>query len=384
MTLSDAIHYFTEESRSLAVMSVACGTADSVTYAASDDLSADAVFDLASLSKLYTALLAMRLSEEGLLDLSSPVTRYAPAFTALRDVTVEQILGFEVVLKTPQRIDEQPGAETAAQTLFAAAPAPDTTGRRYSDIHAMVMRYVIEGAAGRAMFDCLTDRVLAPLGLRETWCHVPEAVRSRCVSTDREHRIEGDRWFVREGIASGTVHDPKARVLAPEGEVFCGHAGLFATRGDVVRLCQAVLNEKIVSRSTLSRMAVNRTGTRRPDGSWTQFLGTLCYVKHPVQYHSEVPAYMSDQALALSGFTGNHLAVDPATGIFEFYLGSRVYNRLSTLIPPPGKQRTDYGLTPDGTGCVTWPGEGAVISSVDYVHLKDLHYHSAVAEVLGL
>ncbi len=382
MTLRDAIRFFTEECRALAVMSIACGSADTIVTAESNGLSDNAVFDLASLSKLYTALLAMRLWEEGLLDLSAPVTQYAPAYANLSAVTVDQILGFEVALKTPIRIDAQSNAADAEKALLAAAPVPDLTGRRYNDIHAMIIRHVIEGAAGQPLFECLRERFLLPLGLGETRCQVPEALRGRCVSTDREHRIEGDRWYVREGILPGTVHDPKARVLAPDGEAFCGHAGLFATRADVAALCQAVLKERIVSRKALKRMAVNRTGVRRPDGSWTQCLGTLCYVKHPVQYHSEVPCYMSDHTLALSGFTGNHLAIDPSLGIFEFYLGSRVYNRLSTLIPPQGKQWTDFGLNADGTGCVDWPGEGPVISSVDYVHLKDEHYHAAVATLL--
>lgn len=382
MTLRDAVRYFTEESRSLAVMSIACGTAGHLITDESEGLTGDAIFDLASLSKLYTALLAMRLWEEGVLDLTAPVTRYAPEYRHLGDVTVDRILGFEVALKTTVRVDAQTDPEAAARALFSAAPVEDRSGRRYNDLHAMVARHIIEGATGQPLFDCLRDRILAPLDLRETWCHVPEALRSRCVSTDLEHRIEGERWFVRAGIRPGTVHDPKARAIAPEGEVFCGHAGLFATRDDVAALCRAVLREQVVSRSTLKRMALNRTGIRRPDGSWTQCLGTLCYVKHPVQYHSEVPAYMSNQALALSGFTGNHLAIDPSLGIFEFYLGSRVYNRLSMLIPPPGKTRTDYGLAPDGTGCVDWPGEGPVISSVDYVHLKDEHYHTAVAALL--
>ena len=58
-------------------------------------------------------------------------------------------------------------------------------------------------------------------------------------------------------------------------------------------------------------------------------------------------------------------------------------NRLTVLIPPQGKTRADYGLAPDGTGCVDWPGEGKVISSVDFVYLKDAHYHPVIAEAMG-
>ena len=124
--------------------------------------------------------------------------------------------------------------------------------------------------------------------------------------------------------------------------------GLFSTAGDMAELCRAILRGEVISREDLRDMARNRTGRPLPGGGWTQHLGLLCYVRHPVQYHSEVPVYMSGGTIALSGFTGNHIAVDPERGLFEFYLGSRVMDRLTVLIPPPGKSVTDYGLSADG------------------------------------
>ena len=65
-------------------------------------------------------------------------------------------------------------------------------------------------------------------------------------------------------------------------------------------------------------------------------------------------------------------------------LGNRVLNRLTVLLPESGKTITDYGLNPDGTGQVLWPDGSRVWSSVDYVHHKDAHFHTAVANALGL
>ncbi len=387
--LSRAVHYFTEESRSLACMSVVCGTRDTVYSAMGGVASAegkpvakDSVFDLASLSKLFTGLTALRLRAAGRLDLDAPATRYAPQFVYLADVTVGQVLGFEIALRTPQRIDAQPDPKAAEAMLFACRPFANGL-KAYSDIHAMAARYILEGAADESLMELVEQELLRPLGMGNTWRRVPETLRPRCVSHDREHRIEGERWLVREGVAAGTVHDPKARVMAPDGEAFCGHAGLFSTAGDMTRLCQGILRGDVLSASDLRFMARNRTGHSLPDGGWTQHLGLLCYVRHPVQRYSEVPTYMSDEAIALSGFVGNHIAIDPQRGLFEFYLGSRVMNRLTTLIPPPGLSYADYGLAPDGTGSVDWPGEGKVVSSVDFVYLKDAHYHPVIAEVIG-
>lgn len=390
MTLYDALGYFTEETRIMPCLSVTCGTAREETHALRGvineqgvPLTEDALFDLASLTKLLTALAAVRLHEEGRLNLHAPVTRYAPEFRHLSGVTVDQVLGFEVGLVTPERIDAQPDRASGLRTLRAVAPRDNGDGRAYSDMHSMVLKYVIEGAAGTGSFDVIRSRILQPLGMTETFAHVPESLRPRCVSCDREHRIEGERWILREGITPGTPHDPKARLMG-QGEDVCGHAGLFSSRRDMVRLCQGLLNERIISRGSLVAMSRNRTGRHLPDGGWTQFLGSQCYVKHPRQYDSEIPIYMSDQAIGLSGFTGHHLAVDPQRGIFTLFLGSRVMNRLTVLIPEKGRSLTDYGLRADGVGTLLWPDGRRIASSVQYVHQKDEHLHQVVMETMGL
>ena len=388
MTLHDSILYFVEESHIMPGLSLACGTADSVLTAhggladeaAGRPITPQSIFDLASLTKLFTGLLVMRLHEEGCLDLHVPVTAYAPQFSHLTCVTVEQALGFEVALTTAARVDVQASPEAARQVLFDIRPG-EVTGRAYSDMHAMVLRHVIEGAAQEDYAALLRRCILAPLGMRDTCLAVPEDKRSLCVSCDGEHRLERGRYILRSGVMPGTPHDPKARALYPEP---CGHAGLFSTRDDLVKLCQGLLKGDVISRDSLVSMSRNRTGHQRPDGSYQQYLGAQCYVKHPCQRFSEVPVYESDKAISLSGFTGHHLSVDVETGVFALFLGSRVQDRLTVLVPEEGRTLTDYGLNPDGTGSFLWPDGTRVYSSVNYVYQKDAHFHQAVADELGL
>ncbi len=369
-------------------LSLACGTRDKALTAhggfadeaAGLPLTEDAIFDLASLTKLFTALAVMRLREEGCLDVACPVTRYAPRFTRLDGVTVEQVLGFEAGLTTAARVDAAASPEEARQLLFDIRPGP-VTGRAYSDMHAMVLKYVIEGAAQEDYAALLQRLICMPLSMADTGFHVPQDRRGRCVSCDGEHRIERGRYILRRGIAPGTPHDPKARAFGSEP---CGHAGLFSTRGDLVKLCQALLRGDVISRDSLTWMSRNRTGHRRADGSYQQYLGAQCYVKHPVQRHSEVPPYESDKAISLSGFTGHHISVDVETGVFALFLGSRCQNRLTVLVPQEGKSLTDYGLRADGTGSLVWTDGARIFSSVDYVYQKDAHFHQAVANEMGL
>lgn len=388
LTLNDSIRFFTEESHIMPGLSVACGTADKVLTAhggladeeAKIPLTVDSIFDLASLTKLFTALLVMRLREDGRLDLNKPVTAYAPQFVRLKNVTVEQVLGFEIALTTTARVDTQTTPEAGRRLLFDIRPG-EVTGRAYSDMHAMVLKHVIEGAAQEDYASLMNRCILVPLSMGNTCLIVPEDKRRLCVSCDNEHRIERGRYILRSGIAPGTPHDPKARVLYPEP---CGHAGLFSNRGDMVKLCQGLLRGDVISRDGLLFMSRNRTGHLRLDGTYQQYLGAQCYVKHPVQRHSEVPVYESDKAISLSGFTGHHLSVDIETGVFALFLGNRVQNRLTVLVPEAGKSITDYGLKSDGTGTFVCPDGARIYSSVNYVYQKDVHFHQAVANEMGL
>ncbi len=387
MSLQEPIRYFTEETHIMPCLSVACGDAGRFQCAsggaqdgAGTPLTDRSLFDLASLTKLFTGLTVMRLNEEGCLDLTRPITAYAPQFANLGGVTVSQVLGFEVALTTAARVDTQKSPEDARAQLFGIRPG-EVTGRAYSDMHAMVLKHVIEGAAQESCFHEVQRVITTPLGMADTFLTVPEERLADCVRYDREHRLERGNYILREGIAPGMPHDPKAARLYPD---YAGHAGLFSTMGDMVKLCQGLLREQVVSRRTLRDMSRNRTGFRRTDGTYQQYLGVQCYVLHPVQYFSEIPAYESEEAIGLSGFTGHHLSVDVGTGCFVLFLGNRVLDRLTVLLPEKGKTIADYGLNPDGTGRILWPDGHWVWSSVDYVHQKDAHFHQSVASVLGL
>ncbi len=388
MTLMDAARYMTGTTGSLACMSIRCGTARFSEGAmcgtvdlAGAPVEEDTLFDLASLTKMFTAFLCLRLREAGTLDFSRRAADYAPRFRGLRNVTVEELFFFRRAVITPVRVDACADRESGLAALFSAEEG-ENGPRAYSDIHAMALKYVIEGAAGMGYMPLLRREILEPLGMESTFCAVPERERARCASYELEHRIERGKYILREGPEKGVPHDPKARLLNPRGDDCCGHAGLFSTAGDLTRLCQAVLGGSVLSRGSLRYMAENHTGHPLPGGGYSQYLGGQCYVRHPVQYYSEIPVYMGEAAIGWSGFAGNHLAIDPERGTFEFYLGNRVLDRLTFLVPEEGRTPEDYGLAPDGTGCVRWEDGSTVRSSAHYVHLKDAHYHPAVEEAL--
>ena len=382
--LLKAVQYFTREKAIMTGLLLVCEAGGRTETAMDGDVKENSIFDLASLTKLFTGLCAMRLKEEGLLDPGRPVFYFDPRFTKLKDTTAEQLMSFTAELKTPGRIDDCRSREEALNCLFGTVSAGEPKGRHYSDIPSMVLKYVIEAAAGMPLMDFVRQTVLDKAGMDETWAKVPAERIGDCQRYDPEYRIINGKRIRRTGLEPGVPHDPKAAVIQAGTEDLCGHAGLFSTAADMSRFCRAILEEKIVNRESLREMATNRTGHLKPDGTYTQYLGYQCYVRHPDQYFSEIPRYMGRQAFGNAGFTGNHLSVDPERGNYVFFLGNRVKGKLTMLVPEAGKTLEDYGLCADGSGTVVWDDGTHISSSVKYVHQKDEHLHSVIARVLGL
>ena len=343
-------------------------------------LSEDSLFDLASLSKLMTAAAVMKLVEQKKLSLDECVGEIDPRFVHLRQVSVFDVLSFRAGLKTPGRIDDPCGREESLRRLFETQQCELPAVRVYSDINAMVLKYVVEAKSGRPFGDYLMDALFAPSGMYDTYAIVPESEKHRCVCYNYEHRIAGDCFTLRTDTPLGAPHDPKALALSLDGRDLCGHAGLFSTRKDMIRFAQALLGGELLSRETLLTIATNYTGRDNGDGTWRQYLGFQCFTKHPYQHLSEVPEWMQEQSIGLSGFTGNHLSLDPIKNRFVLFLGNRCHNRISNIIPPKGETFVHYGIGEDGVGSLVWEDGRLVHSSAKYVYFKDKMLHAPIQE----
>lgn len=343
-------------------------------------LESDSIYDLASLTKLFTAVAAMILVEQGKLSLFETVSEIDPRFVNLKGVSVFDVLSFRVSLRTPGRLDETDSREESLRRLFAVEICDTPAVRVYSDINAMVIKYVIEAKCGLPLFDAVNRFILMPAGMSETFAVVPEDKKARCVCYNYEHRIANGQYILRTDTPLGAPHDPKSLALSMDGRDLCGHAGLFSTQADMIKLCQMLLGGELLSKKALLQIAQNYTGKPNGDGTYRQYLGFLCFTKHPYQRLSEVPEWMSETSIGLSGFTGNHLSLDPLRGRFVLFLGNRCHARVSNIALREGETLADFGLKESGVGQVRWPDNRLVSSSVHYVYFKDEMLHAPIAQ----
>jgi len=334
----------------------------------------DSVFDLASVTKLFTCIAVLQLYERGKLRLDQSVGSIDKRFTNIPDVTIEDLLCFRAQLQTAGRMDAAASAEEAEALLFQIRLGPPATRKYYTDMGSMVLKYIVETVSDTLFWDYLNERIVLPLGMTRTFAGVPEALLRETVDCNYERRIVNGSFWLDTACPPGTVHDPKARLLNTARPAPCGHAGVFASLDDMTKLARGLLGDALLSRKTLLEIGVNRTGGRLPDGTDSQYMGYLCYSKQPDQTFSEVPAYFGHRTIALNGFTGNHFSVDPEKNQFMILLANRIHNRATTV--------TGRANPEDKTETILWDDGCTYIVSQNFVYTKDKFLKNHIGDIL--
>ena len=335
----------------------------------------NSVFDLASVTKIFTCIAVLQLMERGKLRLDQTVGSVDKRFSHIQDVTIEDLLCFRAQLQTSARMDTAATAGEAEALLFDIRLGPPPVRKYYTDMGSMVLKYVVETVSDTLFWDFLRENIVLPLGMTRTFAEVPEALIPQTVDCNYERRIVNGSFWLYTACPPGTVHDPKARLLNTARPAPCGHAGVFASLDDMTILARGLLSDALLSRKTLLEIGVNRTGGRLPDGTDSQYMGYLCYSKQPDQTFSEVPAYFGHKTIALNGFTGNHFSVDPEKNQFMILLANRIHNIATTVT---GRANPD-----DKTETILWDDGHTYIVSQNFVYTKDKFLKNHIGDILA-
>jgi len=266
-------------------------------------LAADAVFDLASVTKaVATATSVAALVEEGRLRYDDPVAKHLPAF-ALPDkagVTVRQLLTHTSGLPAV--------SDRLALHEIATTPLRSEPGERYlySDLGFIVLGELVSRVAREPLDAFAERRLFAPLGLADTRFRPPPG--PRLVPTEA-------------GVPPGTVHDPRARAL---GGV-AGHAGLFSTADDLARVARLLLGGGVLDGHRVLREATVREMTRPLEVPGARVTLGWDSPDDPAR------SAWSAASFGHEGFTGTSFWIDPARDRFVVFLSSRLH--------PDGKGR---------------------------------------------
>ena len=277
------------------------------------------LWDIASITKVVsTAASALRLVDQGKLDLEAPVRRYLPRFSGgpKNQVTVRMLLDHTSGLKryVPFYLKAR-GSRARAVDLLYAQPLVRVPGdsAEYSDLNALFLGLVLEKVSGLPLDQLARREVFGPLGMTQTMYRPPASLKRRIVPSGmwRGHPVPGD------------VNDQNAVAM---GGV-AGHAGVFSTGMDLARFAAVWLRsgaaptEQWVRPATMGRFLVKgpHTGSRLLGWDTPEIDPTA---EEPSVFGSLI----SDAGYGHTGFTGTELWIDPARDLFLIFLTNRAFD----------------------------------------------------------
>lgn len=335
----------------------------------------DTIFDLASVTKIFTSLSILSLVQQGQIKLSDTVGKYAPEFKYIRDVSIFDLLTFNIPLRTEKRVDSASSRTEAEEIMYnIKIDEGNPNTMPYTDMGAIVLKYVIEHVSGVDFYSFVVNNILNPLGMTDTHVKIPKKKLDRVASGNFVGKVIKDGSFIIDrNITAGVAYDPKARVMEQKEGNLSGHAGLFSTADDMVKLAKGIIDKKILNEDLFTMMAKNRTGKKytTPEGNekYCQFLGMLCWSKHPNVFYSELFHAMSGKSFASAGWTGTQLTVDPINELFFFMAGNRSHNRLVYVDP---SQKDQLFTDENGKKGIILPTGEVIVDATSFAWDRDV------------
>lgn len=322
----------------------------------------DTLYDIASITKLFTATAIMQLWDAGKVDLDAPVATYLPEFAtpSKRDITVRDLLTHASGLlpDPPVPLFAIDGSRAARLQHALSLDSESKPGEKYiySDINFIALGAIIERVTGESEAAYVYRHIALPLGMTSTLYNPPANLKPRIAASEYES------WMGR-GLLWGTVDDGNAWAL---GGV-AGHAGIFSDAHDLAVFGQMVLNggtyagKRILSKHALELMETNWDARFPGDGTglgWSIDRGYL------------MGALSGPRTIGHEGFTGTMLTVDIPNQLVTVILTNRVHPTRNgpSIIPTLRAINSDVAdaipvIAPKG-GTSWYSGDGTSIRRV--------------------
>ena len=324
-----------------------------------EPMTPDTIFRIYSMSKPITTVAAMMLVEEGKLQLDEPLSKYIPAFAnvkvgvekkgedgamglelvpARRPITIQDLMrhtsgltyGFfgEGLVKkayvdaklTAEDPDNAEFAERIAKLPLAYQPGTTWDYSQSTDI----LGRVIEVVSGKSLYQFEKERLLDPLGMKDTTFYVTDPAKKSLVAEP----FPNDRTIGNNSV----MGDPR---VAQKWE--SGGGGMVSTINDYSRFAQMILNggaldgRRYLSPKTIAYMGSNHIGLASgvtPGPYYLPGPGFGFGLGFAVRTEAGVsPIEGSVGEMNWSGAGGTTFWIDPKENMFVIFMAQTVSQR---------------------------------------------------------
>ncbi len=287
----------------------------------------DVLYDIASLTKTFTAVLIYMAYEEGKLDIKQSVFSLNNNFINLKEVTIQDLLCHNQEIYTDGYLGDASSIKEFNQILYSAYVK--SKNPTYIDTDYIILSNILEKIYGIPFDELIIKKIIEPLQLKNTTFR-PDP--KKCAFSNYEHLNNS----IVNNLELGIVHDKKARCAEKLG-LYVGHAGLFSTGADMLKFLKSFFDCSLLKKETIALMlqhhdvngynlnilksylnkdlGINElyklVKEKNPDlylPSTYNFMG--CRYPNAIIERNDVPLTLSETSITFSGFTGPMFVID--------------------------------------------------------------------------
>ena len=248
------------------------------------------IFRIYSMTKPITSVALMQLYEQGRVMLSDPITKFIPAFKDVqvfdggsasnyttrapeRMITIHDLmthqagLTYDFMLEHPvdalyrnnkingarsEKLDTAGLCEKLADMPLVFSPG---TAWNYS-VATDVLGHIIELISGQTLDAYFKEHILDPLGMHDTFFHIPD---------DKRHRLMNNYAFDPIKRTTTLADSPEKTIYAPGRQFLSGGGGLLSTMADYFAFADTIRRGgtsaqgvRILGRTTIAKMTSNQ------------------------------------------------------------------------------------------------------------------------------
>jgi D-alanyl-D-alanine carboxypeptidase len=215
----------------------------------------DTKFRIASITKLFTAVLILQLYEQGRLDLQATIKAYLPGYTGEGGdrVTLHNLLNhtsgianldaiksYEEAVKKGMEVYQRPHTTDDLLTRYCSGNLVHEVGKvfDYNNADYIILGKIIEKITAKTFEGALQERILAPLGMTESGMLYQRNVVRNLANT-----------YWKTGETTPLINDLPVYI-----ENWYAAGGMYSTAADLLKFSDALFGDKLVKRGALSLM----------------------------------------------------------------------------------------------------------------------------------
>jgi CubicO group peptidase (beta-lactamase class C family) len=273
----------------------------------------DTLFQIGSISKSFSSIVAMQLQDEGKLDVQRPVGEYLPWLrmrSAHGPVTMHHLMSHTAGLPTGTEATTE--AVSEVWSMRNQESGPPGAYFHYSNMGYKIVGMVIETLTGIPVGQAISERVFAPLGMRNSIPIVTQDLRERLASG---YLPAYDDRPMRRGAA-----------MAPAPWVDCDSAdgSISSNAEDMTKYIRLIMNKgfgpsgRIVSEAGFKALTtpVMRTGPSENDAWYAYGLDVETRDGHSIMSHTGgMVGYISAMCMDMDVGVGAIVLSNGATSV---------------------------------------------------------------------